>query len=164
MDDDLMAFDRGIEVRDDADNPLVGPFWQPLGLRRCAVLAADAERARVPLLLRFGLDPRTCESGTGGAARRDDHRAARDRVVSQLRRDGLSFPSAPALSEDGLISSIGAGKTIDGRELCRASARPVRRPCRPRTPVGDPRPGDTPRTPSGLSAISHTSPPSAATP
>src|SRR5829696_10281531 len=48
VDDDLLALERGVEIRDDAHGP-AAVLGQDERLRRRPVLAARAERARVPL-------------------------------------------------------------------------------------------------------------------
>jgi hypothetical protein len=79
VDDDLLARERRIEVRDDADAPAgavapgLTPECQCLGRR--SVLAPFAERARVELLGRRFSDPLAAGARPASAIRRDDDEA-----------------------------------------------------------------------------------------
>ena len=108
VDDDLLALERRVEVRDDAHRPPLGALRQPQRLGRRAVLAAEAERARVELFSRRGLERRAAGAGPAGAAGRDDDGAARLRVVQQA----AAQPAPVRSCMNGVSRSIGAGNTI----------------------------------------------------
>jgi hypothetical protein len=93
VDDDLLAFERRIEIRDDAD----APAWRigaarTVGdgeaLRRRAILPALAERAFVELRLRRRLDQARGRAGTPAAVRRDRDQAAGEWIPPQVGQLG----------------------------------------------------------------------------
>jgi len=105
MDDHLLALEGRVEVRHDAYAPRVADRER---LRRSAVLAACAERARVELLAGRRLDQGRAGAGAASAVGGDDDEAARKGVAAQV------YDESPELccSRNGLIRSIGVGKTI----------------------------------------------------
>ena len=105
--DDLLPLERGVEVRDDADPPGIADRER---LRRCAVLPAGAERARVELFLRRRLDVRPARAGPLRPAWRDHDLSTRERVLAELSAQ-VAWPWW-LFSMNGLNRSIGAGKTI----------------------------------------------------
>jgi len=108
VDGDLLPRECGLEIRHDADLPWIADAER---LGRCPVLPAGAERARVQLFGCLGLDQCAPGAGTGGAVWGDGDEAARDRVATQVGQLP-SFLPPPAPSRNGLISSMGAGKTM----------------------------------------------------
>ena len=102
VDDDLLPLERRVEVRHDADAPRV-PDRQRLGRR--AVLAPGAERAALELRLGRRIDERPAGTGPLRASWCNDDLATRERVDAEL---SAQLPSRT----NGLIRSIGAGKTI----------------------------------------------------
>jgi hypothetical protein len=108
VDDDLLALERRIEVRDDADLPRVA---EPEGLRRGAVLAAGVERAALELLAGRRLELREPGAGSVAAPRGEDDAPAGERILEYLGQRLLS----PRLTSE-LKSSIGSGKiTVEVR-------------------------------------------------
>ena len=105
--DDLLPLERGVQVRDDANPPGLADRER---LRRCAVLAAGVERARVELLLRRRLHVGPARAGPLRPARRDHDLPTRERVLAELSAQ-VAWPWW-LFSMNGLNRSIGAGKTI----------------------------------------------------
>jgi hypothetical protein len=111
VDDDLLALEGGVEVRDDADSPRVVAEAQDL--RRSAVLAAGAERTAFELLLGRWLDLRQPGAGTVPAARGEDDLPTREWVYVKLDQLPGSRRSS---SSRGLTRSIGSGRiSVDDR-------------------------------------------------
>jgi hypothetical protein len=110
VDDDLLAVERGVEVRDDADAPGVA---EPKCLRGRAVLAAGAEGAALELLLGRRLDLRQPGAGTVTAARGEDDLPTREWVYVEVDQLPGSRRSS---SSRGLTRSIGSGRiSVDDR-------------------------------------------------
>ena len=78
VDDDFLAIQRGVQIRDDPDLPRVA---DPEGLRRGAVLVPRAERAALELVA-----ARPSCSGAMGSPRCDRHESSGNGVAAQLRR------------------------------------------------------------------------------
>ncbi len=120
VDDDLLPFECGVEVRDDANAPRAFER-QPQRLGRRAVLASLAERAGGELLGRRRLDRPDRRSRPSRAGGRDDDESPRDRIPAKLAAQGAGCcgggdaagaVSRSARSMNGRIRSIGAGKMI----------------------------------------------------
>jgi hypothetical protein len=107
VDDDLLSLEGRVEIGNDADAPRVVAEAQ--NLRRGAVLASAAERARLELLVRRWIDRRQPRARPAAAARRDYDSATRERVFSDVRQLGGRVRPA---SRNGLNSSIGSGRMI----------------------------------------------------
>ena len=99
MNDDLLPLEGRIEIRDDADLPGVADAQR---LRRRLILATCVEGAGLELVL----DGRR-RAGAPGPRGRDRDESARDGISPQVGQ----LAERP-LSMNGLIRSIGAGKTI----------------------------------------------------
>lgn len=114
VDHDLLPLDRGVEVRHHSHDPLRASLREAERLGRRPILASGAKRALVELLLLGLLDPGSVGPGSGSAGPpgSDRDEATRDRVASQIGRRQLPSLSFPGPARNGLISSIGAGKTI----------------------------------------------------
>src|SRR6266511_4973227 len=105
--DDLLPFQRRVEIRDDANAPLA-LFREDECLWRCHVLVTGAERTRLQLLLRRRIGTGPCRARTLRSAGRDHHRPPGGGVTPQLACQRVPSP----FGMKGRMMSIGAGKTI----------------------------------------------------
>ena len=90
VDHDLLALERRVEIRHDADVPAGRPVAEPQALRRCLVLVPGAERARLRRVAGSGR-----RSGPGRARRRHCDPASGHRVVPQVCHGAIQQVSAP---------------------------------------------------------------------
>ena len=104
MDDDFLALESRIEVRNDADAPGVAERER---LRRRSIFTAGTKGALVELRLGRRLDERPAGARPPRAARGDDGFAPGERVFPEF---AAQVP--PSRPRNGLKMSIGAGKTI----------------------------------------------------
>jgi hypothetical protein len=117
-DDDLVVVEDRVEVRHHPDRPTrrvgvaaVRPDRERLGRR--PVLAALAERAGEELLLGREVDVGARRgAGSPSPVGRDDDPLPRDGVLPELPRTRAAHPPLLCFSMNGVIRSIGAGKTI----------------------------------------------------
>src|SRR5919204_2877627 len=93
--DHLLALDRWVEIRDDANLPRVA---EPQRLGRSPILTSHAEGAALQLVF-----DRLSGSWSAGPRGRDRHEPSRDRVAPQVCRQ---LPPPPW---NGFSSSIGSG-------------------------------------------------------
>jgi hypothetical protein len=100
----LLPLEGRVEVRHDAHPPRVAD-GERLGRR--PVLAARAERARLELLRRLGLEMGHADARPARTPGRDDCQAARQRVAAEVY-----FSPSVRGSTNAFRMSIGAGKTI----------------------------------------------------
>jgi hypothetical protein len=118
MDNDFLALERRVEVRDNPDLPARGVRLPALGqrerLRRCPVLAALVEGAPLALFGRLVLQPRPVSARPVGPPRRDDYLPPGKRVDAKV--DCQLAPPPPEARTRGPMSSIGSGRiSVDVR-------------------------------------------------
>jgi hypothetical protein len=85
VDHDLLPRERGVEVRDDAHEPVLGGS-DAVRLGRCPVLAALAEGTLVELGLRRLLDQPPRGARTATAVRGDDDEPPGERISPKIQR------------------------------------------------------------------------------
>jgi hypothetical protein len=112
VDDDVLPFEGGIEVRDDTYPPPGRVGLPPIGQRKRlgwrAIFSPLAERARLELCGRRLLEAGPGSAGPLGSSGGDDDLAAGERIDAQVDCQAPSWPRAAATR--GPISSIGSGR------------------------------------------------------